>query len=341
MRLLIITQKVDINDDNLGFFHRWVEEFAKRFKNVIVVCLQKGDYNLPENVKVLSLGKERGESKIKYLFNFYKYIWQERKNYDAVFIHMNPEYAVLGGLFWKLWNKKIGLWYTHKAINSKLRIAEKLVDKIFTASKESFRLNSKKIIVIGHGIDTERFKPSAINYQQSDKLKIISAGRIAPIKNYEVLIEVAEILRNKNFNFEIKLAGQPILKKDKFYLKKLKETIEEKKLNDKIIFVGSVPHKNIADFYRKGDLFVNFSDTGSVDKTVLEAMSCGLKTLTSNEAFKNILSDKYFTDKNPNHIAEKIIAFCLKGNTQEARNYVVKNHSLNKTIELISAILNE
>ena len=341
MRLLIITQKVDTNDDILGFFHRWVEEFAKYFKSVIVICLQKGDYNLPENVKALSLGKEKSDSKIKYLFNFYKYIWQERKNYDAVFIHMNPEYAVLGGLFWKLWNKKIGLWYTHKAVNLKLRIAEKLADKIFTASKESFRLNSKKIIVTGHGIDTERFKPSDISHQQSDKLKIISVGRITPIKNYEVLINAAEILKNGSFPFEIKIAGAAILNSDKIYLKKLRKMIEEKNLNDRIALVGSVPYKNITDFFREGDLFVNFSDTGSIDKAVLEAMSCGLNILTSNEAFKNILSDKYFTDKIPNHIAEKIIAFYPSEYDSKNRDYVIKNHNLGKTIGLISAILNE
>jgi len=29
MKLLILTQKVDIDDDVLGFFHGWLEEFAK------------------------------------------------------------------------------------------------------------------------------------------------------------------------------------------------------------------------------------------------------------------------------------------------------------------------
>src|SRR3989344_6741688 len=57
MRLLIVTQKVDKNDPVLGFFHRWIEKFAKNFERVTVICLGKGEYNLPANVKVLSLGK--------------------------------------------------------------------------------------------------------------------------------------------------------------------------------------------------------------------------------------------------------------------------------------------
>ena len=30
MKLLIITQKVDINDDNLGSFHNWLEKMAEK-----------------------------------------------------------------------------------------------------------------------------------------------------------------------------------------------------------------------------------------------------------------------------------------------------------------------
>jgi len=32
MKLLIITQKVDIDDDNLGFFHRWLEKFSEKLR---------------------------------------------------------------------------------------------------------------------------------------------------------------------------------------------------------------------------------------------------------------------------------------------------------------------
>lgn len=59
MRLLIVTQKVDRDDDLLGFFHQWICEFAKHCDFVTVICLEKGEYALPANVRILSLGKER------------------------------------------------------------------------------------------------------------------------------------------------------------------------------------------------------------------------------------------------------------------------------------------
>src|SRR3989344_4943226 len=205
MNLLIVTQKVDKNDSVLGFFHSWIEEFAKHFENVNVVCLEKGNYSLPHTVAVFSLGKERYtphtahhvlHKRLLYSINFYKYIWLERKKYDTVFVHMNPEYVILGGLLWRLWGKKIGLWYVHRAVNLKLRIAEKFTDIIFSTTTEAFRLRSKKVHFLGHGIQFSLF-PRRHSTEARDRLEIVHVGRITRIKNLGILIMAASILKRK------------------------------------------------------------------------------------------------------------------------------------------------
>jgi len=65
--LLIVTQKMDKDDPILGFFNSWVKEFAKIVPFVTIICLKKGKSDLPDNTKVLSLGKEDGISKAKYI----------------------------------------------------------------------------------------------------------------------------------------------------------------------------------------------------------------------------------------------------------------------------------
>ena len=130
MKLLILTQKVDRRDPILGFFHRWIEEFAKHYEQMIVICLQKGEFDLPKNVRVRSLGKEEKLGRWQYLIRFYKYIWQERKNYDAAFVHMNQEYVLLSWKFWKLWGKKIFLWRNHAQGNILTRLAVLFSNKI-------------------------------------------------------------------------------------------------------------------------------------------------------------------------------------------------------------------
>jgi len=148
--ILIITEKLDSNHEIFGFFHAQILDFVKECKIVSVICLEESSHNLQGKVNVLSLGKEKQQSKIMYIKNFYMYIWQERKNYDVVFVHLNPVYVVMAGLFWRLFNKTIVLWYNHTQVSLILRIAEKLAHKIYTPSKESFRLKSKKVSVISH-----------------------------------------------------------------------------------------------------------------------------------------------------------------------------------------------
>ncbi|MFH1956614.1 MAG: glycosyltransferase family 4 protein [Patescibacteria group bacterium] len=332
MRLLIITQKIDLNDDILGFFHKWVEKLAEKSEKVYVITSYLGEYNLPKNAEIFSLGKEKGLGKMRRYFLFYKFFLSNIKNSDGVFFHMCPEYVLAAGLAAKILGKKTLLWYAHKSINWRLRLAEKIVDKIFTASKESFRLKSQKVEITGHGIDIEKFP--IYNFQfpnklQNNKYKIITAGRIAKVKNLDLLIEVAEILKSKNFNFFVKIAGTAILDKDKDYLENLKQNIFEKKMESYIDFCGKIPYKEIEKFYQEANLFVNFSGTGSLDKAILEAMACGLNILTLNEAFKDILPEENLSSEKPQEIAKKIIFLSNKEVDSSLREYVFKNHDLN------------
>ncbi|MFZ2167325.1 MAG: hypothetical protein WAV50_00475, partial [Minisyncoccia bacterium] len=214
MKLLFITQIVDQNDSNMALAHRWIEEFAKHAERVEVVCLKSGRSDLPGNVRVHSLGKEKGVSRVKYVFNFYRYIWQLRHEYDTVFVHMNPEYVLLGGLLWKMWGKKIALWYTHKSVPLKLRIAAHIVDTIFSASKESFRLPTSKLQAMGHGIDTELFalRPTSVG-----DLRIVTVGRITKTKRLLEMLDALDVLYARKVSFTFDILGVPIFAHDEAY----------------------------------------------------------------------------------------------------------------------------
>src|SRR3989344_4729294 len=339
MKLLIITQKVDINVDNLGSFHGWLKKLAQK-ADIFVIANYVGKYDLPSNVKIFSLGKEIGVGRLVKIFKYQWFLLKLLPKVDGVFFHMCPEYVLGAHLLPKIFRKKTLLWYTHKSVNWKLRLAEKLTDKIFTASKESFRLPSKKVEITGHGIDLDKFKPAETK-KDGSKFKIISVGRISPVKNYEIMINAGEILKSRNFNFEIRVAGAPILESDKIYFGKLKNLIKEKKLDDIVEFVGPIPNNYFAEFYQSGDLFINLSDTGSLDKAVLEAMACGLKILTSNEAFKDIFPEENFTKNEPKAVAEKIENLSKSPNMNKDKfiDYMSANHGLDNLVKKIIGFL--
>jgi glycosyltransferase involved in cell wall biosynthesis len=341
MKLLIITQRLDKNDAVLGFFHRWIEEFAKEIDKVFVISQYTGNYSLPENVEVFSLGKEKKISKALQLFNFYRALFRDLKKADAVFVHMVPMWVVLGWPFFRAKRKKIFLWYTHKSVTFWLKFAEKAVVKIFTASPESFRLFSKKVLVVGHGIDIEAFQPRHRKTKaKNQKLIILSVGRIAKAKNQKTLLETADILANqKNFkNFEIQFIGAPILKQDQEYFEEIRKFASEKKLEKFVKFLGDVPHGVIKNYYEKADIFAHLSRTGSVDKVVLEAIVMGVPVYSSSEAFKNILPFQFLISDKPNELAEKIISFTPPPEEimSALRDYAIRNHSLKNLISKIT-----
>ncbi|MDD5749185.1 MAG: glycosyltransferase family 4 protein [Patescibacteria group bacterium] len=348
MKLLILTQKVDKDDPILGFFHYWLKEFAKHCSQVIVICLYKGDYDLPDNVRVLSLGKESGVSRIKYIFRFYKYIWQYRKEYENVFVHMNQVYVILGAWFWKIMHKKIGLWYTHKNINNSLKLAEKLTDIIFSASDSSFRLQSKKLKVMGHGIDTEKFSPKDKQVEDNDVFNILTVGRISPIKKYEQLIEALVIIKQRKINKKIfvNIVGGPVMTADENYFEQIKTMAREKGLSDIVSFVGPVSNDQVVKYFRGANLLVHMCQEGGLDKVSLEAMACGTLVLSNNDAVKNdVLSDyKDYLGYEKDDImglADKIIFLINKDKKErrllgkKLRELVANNHEIGILVEKI------
>ncbi len=341
LSLLVITQKVDRNDSNLGSFHEWLLRLSLQVKKLTVICLEKGSCDLPANVEVLSLGKEVGASRSKYIVNFYRYIISRRGQYDGVWVHMNQIYVILGALFWKSWKKPILLWYVHRSVSATLRLAEKLVNNIFTTSPESFRLPSHKVEYVGHGIPVELF--TAVPKLSCNPLKLITTGRITESKDLETIIRSVVRLKVLLPESEILLTvvGEPIRSDDQLYFQKIQTLVQELDLGTNVIFTGKMTNTDLREVLAQQSVFINASRTGSVDKAVLEALAARLPVVTSNEAFLPLTNEGIvmtFQEGESSNLAEVIEKICHSGiltPNQKGREYVIKNHNLTVLIDRI------
>jgi len=259
-----------------------------------VICLERGEYNLPKNVKILSLGKESGRSRIKYLFYFYKYIWQERKNYDTVFVHMNQEYVLLGGKLWLLLGKKVFMWRNHYAGNFLTDIASLFCSKVFCTSKYSYTTKYKKTVLMPVGIDTEIFNSQfPIPKVQNS---ILFLGRIAPPKNVHIFVEALGIFKKRGVIFSASIYGNA-LPKDKKYFNDLKIRAEKLGLNNFLKFHAGVPNRETPIIYNQHEIFVNLSSSGMYDKTIFEAMACGCLVLAPNDNLRGQIDARLIINK--------------------------------------------
>jgi len=344
MKLLVLTQKVDKNDAVLGFFHKWLEKMAAHCESVVVICLGRGQSDLPANVKVLSLGKEAGASRFKYLINFFTYIWQERNQYDRIFVHMNPEYLVLGGWLWRIWRKPAYLWFNHQHGSWPARCGQIFAAKIFYTSASSFFSGRAKGVAMPVGIDTEIFNRADNESRPANSLLYL--GRVSPIKNLEVLVEAAKIIDQKNAKFVLDIVGSA-LSKDAGYFKNLQIAVAELVADRKVFFQAEVPNYQTPAIYRQHDFFINLTNPGSLDKAILEAMACGCLTIVSNTSLKDILpKELLFKEKDSLDLADKILA--ALGWEEEKKealrsalaDYVGSRHGLDLLMDKLFTYLN-
>jgi glycosyltransferase involved in cell wall biosynthesis len=329
MNLLLITQAVDDRDPVLGFFTAWIAEFSKNCERVIVICLRAGSHQLPKNVQVYSLGKERGASKFTYVATFFRLILSKRREYDAVFVHMNPIYLVLGGLVWRLLGKSIALWYTHKHVDWKLRLGVAFAHRVFSASVESFRLTTPKLRITGHGIDTALFSPGTDRRLNAQK-RLITTGRVSSTKQIHAMIEI--VARLPKGSAHLTIVGVPATPADRLYHQALVHEVRDKGLAESVEWVGAKSQHEIADLLRAADLYLNLSSTGSMDKGVLEAMSTGVAVFSTNEAFAE--SADIYIDRSRS-LEERVAAIqCALDHHQlgARRAWVMRHHSLQELI---------
>lgn len=311
MRLLIVTQVVDRNHDLLGAFHQWIVRFAEVFESVEVICLLEGEHTLPANVRVHSLGKESKPSRLRYLWKFYEYVFSLRKDYDAVFVHMNPEYVVLAGLIWRAMRKTVFLWFAHKKGGIMRKLALPFVHRIVSVSKESnVDHASPKFLAVGHGIDTSTLSCAGLT-RGSGRKTILTIGRLSPVKECDRLIDAAHLLKEEygRDDFIVSFIGSPANVEDHDYVDGLRKKVEELKLTGYVRFDGSVSNADITPLLCRASVFASMQCKGGAGKSFLEAMAVGIPTVVCTPVFNSALGewkDLAFYDGTADGLAKKL-----------------------------------
>jgi len=328
MKLLIITQKVDRTDPILGFFCRWIEEFAKHCEELTVVGQLVKDCDFPHNVTIVSLGKEDGASRLAQIICFWHKQWSLRKQYDVVLVHMTPIWIVLGWSLWLLFRKKMYLWYEIKRGSWRLSVALFFARKIFSATVQGLPRPSRKQNVVGHGIDVETFTP----VQEHEEGLIVSVGRITNSKQYPVILKAFAKLPNK---YKLLIAGGTITKADEEVQSRLHSLMQKLGISERVEIRWVPPAQMPALFQRAN--FLLHACVGGLDKVVLEAMACGCPVVTTSTAAREVLPEVCLaTEDTMAHHCEQLLTLSSaerEALARDLRSRVEQHHSLPETIQ--------
>ena len=293
MNLLLFNIRTDLADPTFGFTTTWINALAQRCKRVVVVTMQTGLVEVESNVEVHALSSVTGTSRPRKVARFYRAVLRALSSQpiDACFAHMTPH---LASLFWpvaRLYRIPVVLWYAHGSVPLSLRIAHPLVDRCLTSTRDGFRLKSNKLSVVGQGIDTKLFFPPTSHSPGYDRTAV-SVGRITPRKRLEEIIEAIGLSRRAGVDVRLLIVGGPVTDSDRLYEAELKALARSLDIDDAVAFRGAVPFPRVPETYRRAGLFVNVSETESLDKAILESMASGSIPVSRNRSFAAIARDE-------------------------------------------------
>jgi len=328
-----------------------LEEEEKAFKFY-------SEYNysfLSRNIELIPLCMDDKLQIKGIIFNFIKIIRQyfQVKNIiskvDLVFIFMPLFRSVIGCYFAKKYKKDIVLYsgnkwddcveYTYRW-NYGILIYFKNIYKVLCKFLEEWTMKNVHIRIVNGSNLREKYAnytgvtvqtiplihvPSEDYYEKrklflGKKIKLISVGAIIPRKNYECLIKVVKILKDK-FEVSLSIIGAS---KDDSYKKMLMGVIESYGLEENIIFCGYISNRQeLLMRYRQSDILVLASRHEGFPRVVWEAFTQDLPVITSRISE---IENEFKTDKD-------LLLFANENEPQDFANKV-ENLYFNKGLQL-------
>ncbi len=215
---------------------------------------------------------------------------------------------------------------------------------------QKFLIEKEKIKVIPIGIDLELFSPQPKNKARKvlkvpQKLKIILfSGGLAEVKGFEVLIKALPEVVKSMSKVVCVVLGKIETKK----LKALKNQLEEKRLENKVIFIGAVSPKKMPLWLNMADLVVIPSLSEGLGLIAIEALSCNTPIIASAtgelpQIIKKTNGGFLFKPGNYRELSQKITKLLKerKNRFKINRQFLKENYNLTENAKQLSDFLKQ
>lgn len=123
----------------------------------------------------------------------------------------------------------------------------------------------RRFHIVRCGIDPQAFAPRPP--REPGPLRLLTVGRLHPIKGYNVLLEACRLLADRRVPFELVMVGDGPMSS------RLVETVERLGLSGHVTFAGGVPQERIQAHFDRADAMVVSSFMEGVPVVLMEAMA--------------------------------------------------------------------
>jgi glycosyltransferase involved in cell wall biosynthesis len=208
-------------------------------------------------------------------------------------------------------------------------VVSKDIQKAFV---NQYRFPEDKVIVIRNGIEISENIPMR---KEKNTFVIGSSGRLFPVKDYSLMVEVAREILKKTNGIRFELAG------DGPERPKIEDLIKKNGLDGTFLLRGFV--SDTTPFYSGLDLYINTSVHEGIPMSVLEAMSYGIPIIAPNvggltEIIENGIQGFLVEGRDAEDFAERCITLIeneplRKQMGSAAREKIMKKFSLENMVQ--------
>ena len=300
-----------VNDG--GGLNVYVEAISKELAKDNTVHILTGEQAKNINKKNLKLNSlnlfstnENTNEKKKFLDEFIEKTFQYIEEHDIDVIHAH--YWLSGLVAKKVKEKyKIPFIFTSHSLgvfvqeNNLGRISSEqeiftAADKITASSifeKENlltrYGVDKLKIHIVTPGLNRKIFK--AYRGEKRNNT-ILSVGRIQKQKGQLQILDLFKSLQYRVKGLELVFVGGPSGADGESYLNKMKNRIEELRIEEEVKFVGSLSQKKLVKLMRKSKLLIHSAENETFGLVAIEAHRLGVPVLSMNQgSFKELISN--------------------------------------------------
>ena len=151
---------------------------------------------------------------------------------------------------------------------------------------EHYAADLRRVVVVPCGVDTGLFTPGSRDDARAalglgDGPIVLYAGRLAPIKGLDTLLESVALLRARGRGLRLIIAGGDVDEPLDGHEAALRRHAERLQLTDCVRFIGAQPQPALRTYYVAADVTVLPSHYESFGMVALEAMACGSPVIAS------------------------------------------------------------
>lgn len=128
-----------------------------------------------------------------------------------------------------------------------------------------------KIQILYNGV----MMPKVTITPEEDSVILLAVGSLTPKKNYEMMLDAFSNIAREFSQVYLRIVGGGVLKE------KLMRYVQEKSIQDRVLFLGNLDHASVEEEYKKASIFLLSSDQEGCPNVLLEAMSFGIPSVAT------------------------------------------------------------